>query len=359
MISNQYKLILFDIPATAGGNLFQKFLKNIFATGEYNHIQTNTFDSKPESFFELCNSSEMNYIKHDINEVDFNNYYKIAIVRNPWDRLVALYNCYKLLDPKRCQFIKPELIKQIQNSRNFSSWVKSATAFPRDQFSYISKENILLANYVARYETVQKDFEYLFSGFPGLRCLGSPNYCINSVDYRLFYDSVDIDIVGKQYSNDIAVFNYDFGGVNYRPNATPSVWGMFCNLQVKNLNYWCRIKDPGCQGMILHPNMPEKPKPVVAFQRILVKEYSKILISAIANDEHKRNPGAILFVEIRANGKTYGQIIREILPRRAEFVEMNLPQDIVDLIFSVQLRESTQSNCFSAVQINPIDIINY
>jgi hypothetical protein len=156
-------------------------------------------------------------IKNQVSSEIWDDYYKISLTRNPWDRAVSYFFWENRLDPA----IKPR--KKIyhyfgvpfneldQLKRLFSSYIKSATWPNNDCFYTLDDE--LCTDFVIRYESLLDDYSKVCkkldlpdNSLPRLKGgIRKKNF-----HYSNFYDDESIEIVAERHRNDIRLFGYEF-----------------------------------------------------------------------------------------------------------------------------------------------------
>ena len=152
----------------------------------------------------------------------FNEYFKFAFVRNPWDRLYSAYRYLKAggwdykdkawSDANLGEFNKfSDFVKYWVNEDN----IKKHLHF-RPQCHFIcDKNNKLLINHLAYFETINDDYLLLKNHFNLSNDLKKHN-ANPGKDYRLVYDDESIEVVNNVYSQDVITFGYDFDGIKTR-----------------------------------------------------------------------------------------------------------------------------------------------
>ena len=200
LISEKHNFIFVHIQKTAGESI---------ATVLREHIP----DLKP-----LLN-------KHDfaikgrkaLGEEQWEKYYKFAIVRNPWDRLVSWYSM--AVNNGRLNKLWEYIVK---NSENFDEFIRNCTETVHDydgekncfynQLDYITDESgKIIVDFIGRYENLNEDFKKI-CGVINLPQVGLPHIRHKSkhVHYSAYYDSEIRDIVSERYKKDIEFFGYKF-----------------------------------------------------------------------------------------------------------------------------------------------------
>lgn len=138
-------------------------------------------------------------VKNRINKNIWNNYFKFAVERNPWDKTVSLYNMY----------IKRNNLKEL----SFSDFLK-LNKFPKDDYRYLDKNGKLLVDRVIKYENLEKELKEVFDNvgipFSRLTVKAKSNYRSNKKHYSNYYKDEEIEIVRKKFSKEINLFNYKF-----------------------------------------------------------------------------------------------------------------------------------------------------
>jgi hypothetical protein len=175
-------------------------------------------------------ASEYVTCKH-ISPQQFASYFKFAIVRNPWDRMVSFY---KYLGSHKCSDFKQFLMEHFSRQLwNYKYW------FVRPQCEFIYGENdACLVNYVGRFEFLSMAMDYIGRQV-GLQNVSLPhinrssrkfqpdNSSVGDLcgyatagypkqekkirdDYRTYYDQDSILRVAELYKRDIEIFGYEF-----------------------------------------------------------------------------------------------------------------------------------------------------
>jgi hypothetical protein len=142
----------------------------------------------------------------------YNNYFKFAFVRNPWDWKLSLYK-YMLQNRKH------PLHETCKKYKSFHDYIITAKDQydpgynrPRQQSDYIySIDDKPLVDYVGRFEQLQEDFTDICQ-IIGLHNSKLPHH--NKTKHKHYtehYDDETREIVAKKYAKDIELFGYKFG----------------------------------------------------------------------------------------------------------------------------------------------------
>jgi len=241
------------IPKTAGTsmfNIFQEYgCQKLTKEEKYKNFNNQGFTTFGHmNIFDLIS---MNYISNEY----FQNAYKIAFVRNPWDRLVSLYhyrkkNKYKITSKydnfsdfvygleKRFQLREKildkifdrDFIKSNVSMDNFFSiqskklieYIYTTSVNPigfydvrslsqaNPQVNWIvNDKGKLIVDFLGRFETLNEDFERL-KKIIGIRGRLPKLRQTKHRNYRLYYTEKTKRIVENIYYKDMDYFNYQF-----------------------------------------------------------------------------------------------------------------------------------------------------
>jgi chondroitin 4-sulfotransferase 11 len=166
------------------------------------------------------------------SELDkYRNYFKFGFVRNPWDRLVSCYGekVYRpnSSDPKeKCSLKSPrgeesvfymcmpfeefvERVYQIPDEEADAHFRSQSATFYGDEAG-----NILLADFIGRFENLDRDFENVKSRI-GLDEKSILRHELKTrtrggQEYQSFYNPRTRELVAQRYESDIRLFNYQF-----------------------------------------------------------------------------------------------------------------------------------------------------
>ena len=204
MISSTHKFIIITPPKTGSVSIITALMKYVDIS-KIHKQRVNTKDNTVECFDYSDKFAMMSkhtpiskiYEQWTPAEGNFTTYYKVGLIRNPWDRLVSWWRW------------KPSL--------SFSEFVKNIGphhALKKGNaqlLHYFSLNDKIIVNDYIRFETLQKDFNKvcLKIGIPpqNLPHLNKSNH----KPYWEYYDNNLRDFVGEKYKEDIKAFNYQFG----------------------------------------------------------------------------------------------------------------------------------------------------
>ena len=136
-----------------------------------------------------------------LGEDVWNNYYKITVERNPWDKVVSMY----FWDQKKARV-----------GQEFRDFVQSGTSYQSD-FDLYSISGIPQVDKFIFYEELEKDLgevsdnigisENIYNVMSNIRAKGDYR---KERDYKSFYDDELKRIVEFQYGREINLLGYDF-----------------------------------------------------------------------------------------------------------------------------------------------------
>jgi hypothetical protein len=154
----------------------------------------------------------------------WDEYYKFAFVRNPWDRLVSWYSMVTKF-PRGGN----ELWRYVRNnSSTFKEFIYNCTdeveirkgvyySFTYNQLDYVTDENgNLLVDFIGRLENFDEDVQKVFNRIGiGLETVPHKNRSKHQ-HYSTFYTPDTEMIVRERFKRDIEYFGYEFE--NLQPN---------------------------------------------------------------------------------------------------------------------------------------------
>jgi chondroitin 4-sulfotransferase 11 len=205
MISSKHKLIFIHIPKTGGSSIHQMFDYSV------SRPYIDKFDRERDHF------TALDYKEH---VPDYNDYFKFAFVRNPWDKLVSEYLFFKfgtdlwkpphrIIDPKNLSF--KEFIVNIQGI-NLDKHTHYSKSHYIPQTNYILDENLdICVDFIGRFEHFPRDLQVVYNKIniplPGIPHKNKTKHR----HYAEYYDDETRELAAKKYARDIEYFGYEFG----------------------------------------------------------------------------------------------------------------------------------------------------
>lgn len=148
------------------------------------------------------------------------NYFKFGFVRNPWARILSLYNDFTLKRKYQYSALvkhdKP-LFGEFANFEDFclrvhtTNWINDIFLKSQSELLGVTTDSSLI-DYVGRFENLQTDFDricYMIQ-CPELRLQSMNIGEYDNKRYKEHYTPAAIDAVARLYATDIKVFKYDF-----------------------------------------------------------------------------------------------------------------------------------------------------
>lgn len=143
----------------------------------------------------------------------FDEIFKFAFVRNPWDRLVS-WHSYVLQHPEHRRH------RRIAGLGGFEAYVEYEIR--RDKISQLAmlsdSKGRLRVDFVGRFETLHEDFEKIRERL-GIEGRLVPFNVSRHESYQSYYDPRTRERVARHWAAEIEAFGYEFDGV--RRDAAP------------------------------------------------------------------------------------------------------------------------------------------
>ncbi len=143
-----------------------------------------------------------------IGNRQFETYFKFGFVRNPWDRVVSLYERAEALQLKD-KMTFDEFVDWIQYSS--STCVHSSPhRYQLDWF--VDPNGHVLANFIGKFERLDEDWAFVAQklGVTATLPHRRPNPRVRH--YTEYYTARTRDIIANKFKVDIERFGYEFGG---------------------------------------------------------------------------------------------------------------------------------------------------
>lgn len=154
-----------------------------------------------------------------IGKTQWESSYKFAFVRNPWARVVSLYQFQKFHFERGSQL--NVFFKRSQNN-SFNDWVRHFYSTnnheSRNILNKLTQKQWLVddtgkvdLNFIGRYETLETDFIYLSKLFKTKWNLQKKNTSpLSSDNYHTWYNSDSRKLVSNYFHEDIDYFKYTY-----------------------------------------------------------------------------------------------------------------------------------------------------
>jgi hypothetical protein len=200
-----YRFIFIHVYKNAGTSISAALRPYIFSPFQFKiHSALGKFGISafdPEPYPEHIRASELAGI---LGMERFRSYFSFAVVRNPWDWQVSLYN-YMLKTPEHYQH---ELVKKLDGFEAYLHWRCTEDVKFQKDFVF-SPDAEQLVDFIGRYERLDQDFSIICSKIGIAAALPRLNVS-KSKPYQDYYTRETIELVRNTFAADIALFGYDF-----------------------------------------------------------------------------------------------------------------------------------------------------
>lgn len=142
----------------------------------------------------------------------FDQLFKFAFVRNPWDLQVSSFHHLKRE--------RPHLLKDISDFETFLKWkldpdrpyqyhIDTSIELQSDYLIDLHGNNMV--DYIGRFETMQEDFNHVCNriGIPPIN-LPHKRKATDRDSYHHYYSDSTIELVNKHFKRDIEMLGYSF-----------------------------------------------------------------------------------------------------------------------------------------------------
>ncbi len=197
MISHKLKSIFIHIPKCGGTSIEQTLKTQSFVYQQHYH----TF--------------------HQELNANYNNYFKFAFVRNPYDKIVSEYKWFTNTEHE----YPVKRVKDFYRGVDFKTFLKKITEWSKsrskhdpnkgDYYHGIDYMHILhpisQMNFIGRFENLQQDFDAICDKIGIPRQELTHKNKTKHKHYTEYYDDETRQIVAEKYAKDIEYFGYKFG----------------------------------------------------------------------------------------------------------------------------------------------------
>jgi hypothetical protein len=137
----------------------------------------------------------------------FESYFKFGFVRNPWDRVVSLYERKEPLQMKD-QMSFDEFVAWIQ----YSSATCPHSSPHRCQLDwFVDGNGKMLADFIGRFEKLEEDWSFLAKKLGVSAKLSHQRANPRERHYTEYYNARTREMIATKFSQDIETFGYEFG----------------------------------------------------------------------------------------------------------------------------------------------------
>jgi hypothetical protein len=191
MVSDQYKAIFVEVPKTGSTSIRQ-----ILGNPEKPHLDIKEIFSK--------------MIKYDGEEMalnKFSSYFKFGFVRNPWDRVVSLYERKEGIQMKD-KMVFSEFVHWIENS---SDTCIHPSVHKNQLDWFTDSKGSVIVDFIGKFENLESDWKYVAQKIGAPVHLEHMNKNPNkNKPYQEYYTDDLRDLVFKKFLSDIEYFGYKY-----------------------------------------------------------------------------------------------------------------------------------------------------
>ena len=142
----------------------------------------------------------------EIGRRQFNSYFKFGFVRNPWDRVVSLYERTEAQQMKD-QMSFTEFVEWIQYSS--STCIHSSPhRYQLDWF--VDPDGKVLADFIGRFERLEEDWAFVAGKLGVIETLPHWKQSARTRHYTEYYSARTKEIIAAKFKVDIEQFGYEF-----------------------------------------------------------------------------------------------------------------------------------------------------
>lgn len=231
IVSDEHKFVYFSVPKVACSSIKVALLP-LFDLDTTGYRGARGKSGNNIMMHQLFRDSGYQINKRQLLEKlkagEYQNYFKFAFVRNPWDRILSCWR-HKLSEKDSPGMEYPtSLAESVYPGMPFSEFVEVVASTPdskanphfQSQSSMIygdldgGREKALLSDFVGHFENLQEDFEYITKKIGAQQELSLGHLMRRSTEesrpYNDFYDENLHQLVHERYRDDISKFGYSF-----------------------------------------------------------------------------------------------------------------------------------------------------
>jgi hypothetical protein len=213
MISHRYKCIFVEVPKTGSSSvraLVGKSPKPHLDLTEIKKMMETgwtPYDGAKRRTVECLRLLRSRKRRIEIGRREFSSFFKFGFVRNPWDRVVSLY-----------ERTEPLQVKDKMTFEQFVDWIEysSATCIHSSPHRYqldwfVDGSGNILADFIGRFERFENDWAVIAQKLGITKSLPHVRANPRPRPYTDYYTDRTRDVIGKKFEVDIAYFGYKFG----------------------------------------------------------------------------------------------------------------------------------------------------
>lgn len=196
-------IIFVHIPKTAGTSIKKYIGKN-----NLNDLVHMKLSEMKNYFYD----KEKRY-----NKIKFRDYFKFTVLRNPWERMVSIYE-YRKETSKKSYW--QNIRKKNYNFNEFLKYFLDLFGLEElisrgNYLKYITLNKKIKVDYAINFHNFEKDFKVIKKIKIGKKNLIQKLRKSNKKDYRKYYNSESLDLINDIHKDDIEIFKFDFENTSF------------------------------------------------------------------------------------------------------------------------------------------------
>ena len=214
MISHKYKCIFVEVPKTGStsvrailGKAWKPHL-NLWQIKDHMENYWTRVGGRTNRIRKILYLTKSKERRKHIGQEQFETYFKFGFVRNPWDRVVSLYERNEAV-----QF------KDKMSFDEFVDWIEysSATCVHSSPHRYqldwfVDPNGKILADFIGKFEQLSNDWDLVAKKLGITAALPHRRENPRPRHYTEYYDTRTREVIANKFRIDIEKFDYEFGG---------------------------------------------------------------------------------------------------------------------------------------------------
>lgn len=208
-------------------------IRNAFVEKEYGICSIKGFDENKCIFIRIPKTASVSIHKSLFNHYPmphynwqvykriyghriYNEYFKFALVRNPYDRIVSTY--FYFMNGGYSQWEKNWRDKHLSNINNFSDFVTKWLPHHFTEREHLYPQHYFICNssfqlevdFVGKFETLETDFEFITKKLGTRSNLQKLNISNRQADFNFYQTNETRKIISELYKKDFEIFAYPY-----------------------------------------------------------------------------------------------------------------------------------------------------
>jgi hypothetical protein len=213
VISHKHKCIFVEVPKTGSSSVRAVLGKSPRPHLDLSEIRKLmetcwTYEAGGGRMFEYLYLTRSRKRRIAIGRKQFDTYFKFGFVRNPWDRVVSLY-----------ERTEPLQMKDKMTFDEFVDWIQysSSTCIHSSPHRYqldwfVDASGNVLADFIGRFERLEADWDFVAKKLGINESLPHRRANPRARHYTDYYNARTREIIADKFKVDIDRFGYEFAG---------------------------------------------------------------------------------------------------------------------------------------------------